>query len=46
MKYEKHIYISNERGKRIFKNKIESFPGGSMVKNPPANSVETVSIPN
>ena len=37
------IHSNNE--KSIKKNKIEGFPGGTVVKNPPANAGDTGSIP-
>ena len=37
----------NQRGPRIMTNKIatEGFPGGAVVKNPPANAGDTGSSP-
>ena len=34
------VYVKN------FQNSIEGFPGGSVVKNPPANAGDTGSIPS
>ena len=34
------VYVKN------FQNSVEGFPGGSVVKNPPANAGDTGSIPS
>ena len=34
-----------EAGKLLIKRKSQDFPGGAVVKNPPANAGDTVSSP-
>ena len=33
------------KGRKPYKEEIEGFPGGAVVKNPPANSGDTGSSP-
>ena len=44
--YHDQVWLFQERkGGSTFKNQSGDFPGGAVVKNPPANAGDTGSIP-